>query len=498
MIWVAIVGLILTIIGLLARSVTLWNRQPFRDVHDTDRFRIEYEKWEPLVFEQSRTIRATKRFGNRARFLVADHPEDMVSALVGFVALEELGIDNFSKEFSLSEWRQQEWLESTRYRLTERCQSQIRGWMEAITDADVQIYRLLTEGPPTNPHDAGCARLAYCVRLARSSQAAPRPSVLRPIVAICRGPSVPYRLVLASHNTGLELLGVYDSDAARAGILSHRYGIRTFGSVEEAIRMGSDRAVFDISVPYDRLKYIIKELPSRSSIVLRRPPGVTRRQVSAIHGLCRRKRLTVSIDNPLRYVSLIVGASELVRRGLIGDVEYMDVRIDVNTVWHRWAEIEGRLPRGDMLYCSGIGVELVRSVMGNPDDISLNRVCSRIDSKALTRVETRLMYRMAQHATVCATHWHHYSASLPRISFSLSGSRGSMVVALDHSFVIRYEVITSDGTDVNQTFRIDASRISECFSGTILDLMCYLGKDAPVLSGSLEEFRQTMEWIDTR
>ena len=221
MIWVAVAGLIITIVALLARSVTVWNRQPFSHLRDTERFRVEYETWEPLVFEQSRTIRSVKRFGNRARFLVADHPEEMVPALVGFVALEELGIYDVSKEgFEFSAWQKQEWIYSDRHRLTERSRSRIRDWMKDIAETDAQIFRLLTKGPPIDPHELGRSRIAYCVGLARLSQSAPRRLVLRPVVAICLGQTVPYGLVLASHNAGLDLLGIYDNDRSAGAFTS--------------------------------------------------------------------------------------------------------------------------------------------------------------------------------------------------------------------------------------------------------------------------------------
>ena len=321
MIWVGVAGFVITVVALLARSLTVWNRPPFGYLRDTDQFRREYKEWEPLVFERFRTIRSIKRFGNRARFLVADHAEGMVSTLVGFVALEELGIDDVSRDdFIFDDWKQRDWSRFDGCRLSERCASRIAEWSEDITEDDVQIYRRITTGPRTLdeaqglfqradvlvksvdrvlPRQVSCAeeqviRSRYRNRSARSAQGVARASVDRPVVVVRHRNDV-----VVVHQLGwpgrLDTIGIYDARGRRARLKVRklRSGVDA-SSFNDAVRAAPENALFDILGIGAYVRRCLGIVPAGSTVILRGTIADNVKQARAIRRLCRRRRLTVA------------------------------------------------------------------------------------------------------------------------------------------------------------------------------------------------------------
>ena len=148
----------LTIIGLILAVFecnNLWSsyqkEKRRTDLGDLPRLIEDLEKWEPVVLARCGTLRHVKRFANRARFLTADKKlAEMLSQLVGFIALEEIGlIDPSVLEFSTDKWQQDEWWESVKSKFTEKDGEIVEEWLKTVELKDWQYYQaLVIDGRP--------------------------------------------------------------------------------------------------------------------------------------------------------------------------------------------------------------------------------------------------------------------------------------------------------------------------------------------------------------
>ena len=152
MMWLVIAGLgvILTVSSLVVYGFSNWKKRTRGELGDTDAFREHLAKWEPLVLERDGTLRAVKRFANRARFLSADEASAMIDPLVSLVALEEVGIIDPSMEFNFEQWKHGNWWGAVDPPLPGNWVSRIDDWIKNITVDHWSHYRALTMGSSSN------------------------------------------------------------------------------------------------------------------------------------------------------------------------------------------------------------------------------------------------------------------------------------------------------------------------------------------------------------
>ena len=142
--WIALalLGLILTVLGLI--NFRLYGeRKRRRELGDKDVLREALANWEPFVLEHEKTLRGVKRFANRARFMATDEPEDIVRQLVGFVALDEVGLIDypmtpFDNKSALEEWKQRT-LRTAAISGSET----VKRWLNTVTLSDWNRYQTL-------------------------------------------------------------------------------------------------------------------------------------------------------------------------------------------------------------------------------------------------------------------------------------------------------------------------------------------------------------------
>ena len=75
----------------------------------------------------------------------------------------------------------------------------------------------------------------------------PAPSRAKPIVTIGAGSIVMDAHFPAYRKGGVPIAGLFDLNADRAKMVGEKFGVRTFGSLDEAL--GADDAIFDLATP---------------------------------------------------------------------------------------------------------------------------------------------------------------------------------------------------------------------------------------------------------
>lgn len=142
--WIAlaVLGLILTTLGLI--NFRLYReRKRWRELGDKDALREALASWEPLVLEHEKTLRGVKRFANRARYMTTDEPDELIPGLVGFVALDEVGLmgypaNPFDNKSDFEKWKQ---LELRKVAMSES--DIVKRWMNTVTLSHWNRYQAL-------------------------------------------------------------------------------------------------------------------------------------------------------------------------------------------------------------------------------------------------------------------------------------------------------------------------------------------------------------------
>ena len=99
----------------------------------------------------------------------------------------------------------------------------------------------------------------------------PQPSKPRPIVTIGAGSIVNDAHFPAYREGGFPIAGVFDLDAERAKAIGEKFGVRVFGSLEEAL--ATDGAIFDLATPPAAHLSVLERVSSGAGVLIQKPMG---------------------------------------------------------------------------------------------------------------------------------------------------------------------------------------------------------------------------------
>ena len=138
--------------------------------------------------------------------------------------------------------------------------------------------------------------------------------------------------------------GIFDVNADAAKQRAAHFAIdRVFTSLDEAL--ATPGAVFDVAVPPGEIAAIIERMPKGSPVLIQKPMGRDLDDARRILRICRERHLTAAINFQLRFAPNMLALRDALRRGLLGDVADIEVRLNVNTPWGYWPFLKG-LPPG--------------------------------------------------------------------------------------------------------------------------------------------------------
>ena len=94
-----------------------------------------------------------------------------------------------------------------------------------------------------------------------------------PIVTIGAGSIVMDAHFPAYRKGGFPIAGVFDLNAERAKLVGEKFGVRVFGSLDEAL--STDGAIFDLATPPSAHLSVLQRVPSGAGVVIQKPMGPT-------------------------------------------------------------------------------------------------------------------------------------------------------------------------------------------------------------------------------
>jgi predicted dehydrogenase len=336
-------------------------------------------------------------------------------------------------------------------------------------------------------------------------QAVDLPKNPMPIVSIGLGGIVHDAHYPAYNKVGFKVFGGYDPNSTRAEFMQKTFGIpELYRSLEEAVEKAPADAVFDVAVPGAAIVEILKHLPDKSAVLIQKPMGETLEQAKAILDLCREKELVAAINFQMRYAPYIIAARDMIERGLIGEVNDMEVRMTVHMPWVLWDFMKG-LERLEILYHSIHYIDLIRSFLGNPRRV-MARTLKHPNSPHLVATRSNLLldYGDMLRAAIHTNHGHIYGADRQESFVKWEGSKGAIYaqVGLNMDYPRgredRFEyVFLEEGKEPRwESAKINGSWFPDAFIGTMASVMRAARGETSQLPTSVEDAYHTMEVVE--
>lgn len=327
------------------------------------------------------------------------------------------------------------------------------------------------------------------------------PQYPMPIVSIGMGGIVHDAHYPAYRKAGFRVIAGYDPNQSRAEWMQKTFAIpQIFRNLEETMEKSPADAVFDVAVPGTAILDILKMLPAKSAVLIQKPMGENIQAAQAILDLCREKELIAAINFQMRYAPYIIAARDMLARGLIGDINDIEVKMQVHMPWVLWDFMKG-IPRLEILYHSIHYIDLIRSFLGNPRRV-MARTLKHPNSAnlAATRSNILLDYGDMLRASIHTNHGHIYGVDKQESFVKWEGSKGAIYIQVGLNMDYprgredRFEyVLLEKGKEARwESVKIRGSWFPDAFIGTMASVMRFARGESNELPTSVEDAYLTM------
>lgn len=309
----------------------------------------------------------------------------------------------------------------------------------------------------------------------------------------------------AYRKAGWEVTGIFDIKSEKARQVAREFDIaHACESMEELIEATPSGGVYDVAVPAPQIQAVLDQLPAGSRVLLQKPLGEDLRQARQITELCKEKAITGGVNFQLRYAPFVVAAREMLGRGLLGELHDVEVRLNVHTPWENWPFLRGR-PRVEILYHSIHYLDLIRSLLGDPDGVYAKTV--RHPQKpelSSTKSSIILDYGDQIRASVSTNHDHCYGTEHQESFVKLEGTSGAVKITMGVNMNypegagdrFAYCLLTETDTPVWNQVNIPGSWFPEAFIGSMGSFQCWVEGTTTEFTSSLVDACRTMEVVE--
>ena len=340
------------------------------------------------------------------------------------------------------------------------------------------------------------------IDLTEIAQKAVLPQRVRPIVSIGAGGIVRDAHQPAYQLAGFPVVAVYDLLKDRSESLARTFGIsKICDSLGEAISTAPENAVFDLAVPASAICDVLAELPDGAAVLIQKPMGEDLVQARQIVELCRSKGLLAAVNFQLRFAPAVMAARDLIRRGAIGELHDVEVRVTCHMPWELWSFLFG-IPRMEIVYHSIHYVDLVRSFLGEPAGVYCKTVKHPLQMQlASTRTAIAFDYGDVCRATVTTNHGHDFGIRHQESYLKQEGTKGAIKarlgVNLDYPRGLPDEIeYCMLRKPVWQSIPLVGNWFPHAFVGTMASLMRRANHETKELPTSVEDAFKTMAVVE--
>ncbi|HEX5104003.1 MAG TPA: Gfo/Idh/MocA family oxidoreductase, partial [Pirellulaceae bacterium] len=128
--------------------------------------------------------------------------------------------------------------------------------------------------------------------------------------------------LVAYRKAGFNPVAIASRTPAHARRVAERHGLTAYDTYQEMLASGKVEVV-DIAVPPDTQIDVIREVARHKKhirgILAQKPLGVSYEQAKEIVQLCKRAKITLAVNQNMRYDQSVRACKDLLSRGLLGE-----------------------------------------------------------------------------------------------------------------------------------------------------------------------------------
>ena len=327
------------------------------------------------------------------------------------------------------------------------------------------------------------------------------PTHPRPIVIIGAGAIVRTAHLPAYKRLGFPIAGLFDIRREVAAETAAQFGVpRVFDSLDSAVSDGGRmNAVFDLALPGSAVLGVLQQLPEGSAALIQKPMGETLSDARAILRTCRDRRLIAALNFQLRFSPNILAVTDLIRRGALGEVVDIEVRLQVRQPWESWSFFR-HAPRLELLYHSIHYLDTIRMLAGEPSGVYCRAVAHPLyPDFSDTRSSIILNYGNRLRCSLTLNHTHPYDWTHRVSMLKVEGTAGAAIAGMGVN--LEYPAGRPDTLEVAvdkawQTVPVRGSWFPEAFEGPMSNLQRFVSGEDSALVSPVDDAIKTMAVVE--
>lgn len=329
----------------------------------------------------------------------------------------------------------------------------------------------------------------------------PMPSKPRPITILGAGGIVRDGHLPAYRKMGLPVAGVFDLDADVARRLAADFDVPVVhATLEQALAACGTRGVFDLALPPAAILPTVERLPQGSVALIQKPLGpegaTARRIVEALDA----RKITGATNFQLRFTPSMLAIRDAARKGLLGEIVDVEVRLAVYMPWELWSFIPHldavEIPLHSIHY-----LDWIRSLIGEPDSVYAKAVKHpRYPEQADARSTVILDYGDRVRCALSLNHTYNFGPEHVEATIRVEGTKGAAHLTVGYLVDYirpvpeRLEIITEGGNWTH--LPLQGERVPDAFGYVMANLQRYVAGEDEMLDTDVHDSVRTMALVD--
>ena len=338
-------------------------------------------------------------------------------------------------------------------------------------------------------------------RIADLQQTWAMPSNPRPITILGAGGIVRDGHLPAYRKMGLPVAGVFDTNRETALKLAADFGVPVaHDTLGAAMAACGTVGVFDLALPPAAILSTVEQLPPGSVALIQKPLGpdgaTARRIVSALDA----RDIIAATNFQLRFTPSMLAIRDAVRKGLLGEVVDVEVRLAVYMPWELWSFIPHldavEIPLHSIHY-----LDWIRSLLGEPQSVYAKTVKHpRYPTQADARSSIILDYGDRVRCALSLNHTYNYGPEHAAATIRVEGTKGAAHLTVGYLIDYiqpvpeRLEIITDGGAWTELPLK--GERMPDAFGFVMANLQRFAAGEDATLDTDVHDSVRTMALVD--
>ena len=322
-----------------------------------------------------------------------------------------------------------------------------------------------------------------------------------PVAIIGAGGIVDGAHLPAYSKSGIEVVGIFDTDAAKAQDVATRHKIpNVYVSIDELLEK-SNATVIDIAVPSAAQPDIFAKVAnSKHHILAQKPMAPTVEQGVVMADLVDSNGIIAAVNQQLRFEEGVAAAHKMVELGWIGTVTSISITVNLDTPWELWPWAKD-LERLEVMLHSIHYHDLIRWFLGEPRTVfcAAGRTKGQFP-KGETRTVTTAVYDEGVTSVVHANHVNRGGDNLAefRIDGDQGAIRGTLGLLYNYpdgrvdTLEVNSKVVPTDGW---LPYPVTQRWFPDAFIGTMGSVMSAIASGS-ILRSSVRDNVKTLKLVD--